>query len=287
MPFWASSQTNATHLLLALHASLGICGIWTHVLPQCGSLFPGPTQATADIKRAMPTSFPFFWLEDVDITLFSPSDNAKMASVPKTMKAWIATRTGDPGRVLELKTNWPTPAPPKGNDIMIKVSFASLNPLDLQVMAMWLPWKWYAVPAVDFTGEVVQAGPSVASSSPHVRVGMTVCGMLGAMHIFRGFGTLAEYVVLPASMVAEMPMEFKPGPAAGLMGVAGQTAVILLRRAALSEGQRALVNGASGGVGSLMVQVLQANGVHVTGICSGKNEAMVRRLGASEVQCLI
>lgn len=203
-----------------------------------------------------------------------------MASVPKTMKAWIITKAGEPNDVLELKANWPTPAPPKGGDIMVKVSHAALNPLDLVMMRTRIPFKKNAVPAVDFCGEVVQAGPSVPSE---IRVGMTVCGTFPTMHIMRGFGTLAEYMVIPAHAVAEKPLDLEPGVAAGLLGVPGQTTAILLRAASLKEGDRVLVNGASGGVGCVLLPMLREAGVRATAVCSAKNDTLVRKLGAVDV----
>ncbi|CAM1507955.1 Fc.00g048030.m01.CDS01 [Cosmosporella sp. VM-42] len=205
------------------------------------------------------------------------------ASIPSSMKAWIVVQSGKPKDALQLKTTWPTPAPPKGGDIMIKVSHASLNPLDLVVMGWPTFFKKSAVPAVDFTGEIIQVGPTASSATPDLSVGMTVCGTIPTMQILRGFGTLSDYIVLPAHAVAEKPPSLEAGDAAALMGVAGQTTAILIHAADVAEGDRVLVNGASGGVGCFVVQVLRAKGVHVTAICSGRNEAMVRRLGAEEV----
>lgn len=203
-----------------------------------------------------------------------------MTSVPKTMKAWVNTGSSPSPAALELKTHWPTPASPTGDDILLKVSHVPLNPLDLIVIGF--PTKGRLTGA-DFAGEIVQAGPNVSSSFPDLRVGMVVCGSLPPEQIFASAGTLAEYIVVPASVVAEKPAGVDAGAASALIGVPGQTTVHLMREAKLSKGDRVLVNGASGGVGCIAVQVLKANGIHVTAICSGKNEAMVRALGAAEV----
>ncbi|KAH7136929.1 zinc alcohol dehydrogenase [Dactylonectria estremocensis] len=199
------------------------------------------------------------------------------------MKAWIVSRTGQPKDVLDLRDDWPTPASPKGADIMVKVSHAALNPLDLVMMRMPRPFLGNAIPGADFVGEVVQTGPSIPSSLSNVRVGAIVCGTIPTLQILCSRGTLAEYIVLPAHMVAEKPPSLEDGAAAGVVGVPGQTTAMLMKAGKFHAGDRVLVNGASGGVGSVLLQVLQSNGVHVTGVCSGKNEAMVRRLGASEV----
>ncbi|KPM36726.1 hypothetical protein AK830_g9852 [Neonectria ditissima] len=207
---------------------------------------------------------------------------SKKALTPSSMKAWVIVQSGEPKHALTLKT-WPTPAPPRGSDILVKVSHAAINPLDLILMRVPTAIRRNAIPAVDFSGDIIQIGPSVSSSKPDIRVGMTVCGTVATMQIFRGFGTLCEYIVVPANAVAEKPASLDAGEAAALMGVAGQTTAIMVEAANVTKGDRVLVNGASGGVGCFVVQVLRAKGVHVTAICSGKNEAMVRRLGAEEV----
>ncbi|KAI1371394.1 zinc alcohol dehydrogenase [Hypoxylon crocopeplum] len=199
------------------------------------------------------------------------------------MKAWIAARAGQPKEILELRTNWPTPAPPKTGEVMIRVSYVALNPGDIKLMSMKIPCKKNAIPGMDFVGEVIQAGPPSSTSPPALRVGMIVAGAVPMSNILRGAGVLAEYVVLPAHVAVEKPEGLEESVAAGLLGVAGQTNAVLLRAADLHKGDRVLVNGASGGVGCLSIQVLRGMDVHVTGICSARNEALVRRLGAEEV----
>ncbi|KAI0376362.1 zinc alcohol dehydrogenase [Hypomontagnella monticulosa] len=197
------------------------------------------------------------------------------------MRAWVAARPGHFRNVLELKTDWPTPAPPKTGEIMIKISYAALNPGNIKMIAFKIPFMRNAIVGLDFVGEIIQVGPSASPSN--LRVGMIVGGSVPLSKAFRGVGALADYVVVPADSVAEKPPGLDESVAAGLLGVAGQTSVRLLRAANLRRGDRALVNGASGGVGTILIQALCGMGVKVTGICSAKNEALVRRLGAEEV----
>ncbi|KAH8660273.1 hypothetical protein BX600DRAFT_499479 [Xylariales sp. PMI_506] len=219
-----------------------------------------------------------------------------MASLPKTMKAWVFPRAGKARDALAFKSKWQMPAAPKAGEIMMKVSYASINRADHDLMGTRIPFRRNAIPAMDFVGNVIQAGPlastsatstssssSSSSSQSGIRTGMTVAGTVPLMSVLRGAGSLAEYLVVPASAVAEKPSGMDETVAAGLMGVAGQTSATLLRNAKLSKGDRVLVNGASGGVGSVLVQVLNSMGVHVTGVCSGKNADLVRTLGAEEV----
>lgn len=204
-----------------------------------------------------------------------------MIDIPKTMKAWVVTRAGKPSDALELRTNWPTPAPPKAGEIMVRVSYAALNPGDIKM----IPMKKNAVIGMDFVGEVVQVGPPAAASPPTVRVGIIVAGTIPVMRaMWHGMGALAEYVVVPAHSVAEKPEGLEESVAAGLLGVVGQTSVVLSHASSVHRGDRVLVNGASGGVGSIIIQGLHGMGVRVTGVCSAKNEALVRALGAEEVR---
>ena len=207
-----------------------------------------------------------------------------MAALPKIMKAWIAVRPGAPAEVLKLRTDWPVPAAPKAGEIMIKVSYVSLNPLDPKLMGLWLPFKHNTTTCADFVGQVVQIGPLASASSSNIEVGMTVAGIVPTMMIFRGIGSLVEYLVVPANAVAEKPKGLNDAVAAGLMGICGQSVANILRVAGLHAGDKVLVNGASGGVGSALVQVLHGMGMHVTGICSSRNVSLVRKLGAEEVR---
>ncbi|TVY46632.1 Zinc-type alcohol dehydrogenase-like protein [Lachnellula occidentalis] len=207
-----------------------------------------------------------------------------MTTIPKTMKAWIAIRAGPPQDILQLKPDWPTPAPPTAGEITIKISYAALNPGDAKTMLSRISCRSNSIRGMDFVGEVVQVGPlaSTFTASSNVRLGMIVAGTVPTMHLLRGVGVLAQYMLLPADAVVEKPEGLEERVAAGLLGVVGQTNVVMLRASNVKKGDRVLVNGASGGVGCISVLVLSGMGMHVTGVCSGRNEALVRRLGAEE-----
>ncbi|KAI1419673.1 zinc alcohol dehydrogenase [Xylaria sp. FL1777] len=205
------------------------------------------------------------------------------AEIPQTMKAWVAFGAGKPQDVLTLKTDWPSPTPPKAGEIMIRVSYAAINPGDAKMIAKPIPFRKAAIVGMDFVGEVIKVGPSPNTSVPDLRLGMIVAGTVPMMNILRGVGSLAEYLVVPAHAVVEKPDDLQDCVAAGLLGIVGQTSIALLRAANLQKGDKALLNGASGGVGCVLTQMLRGMGVHVTGICSLRNEPLVRRLGAQEV----
>ncbi|KAK0712031.1 hypothetical protein B0H67DRAFT_602608 [Lasiosphaeris hirsuta] len=201
------------------------------------------------------------------------------------MRAWTVQSNGAPSSRTLTLTTVPTPAsPPTGSNILIKVSHAALNPVDLHllnVVPTWLPFRRSATPGLDFAGEVVAVGPWVPADS-RIAPGAHVAGALGVAQIALGTGSLAEYVVVPAHLVALQPAGVGAAAAAGLLGVAGQTATLMLRAAGVKAGMRVLVNGASGGVGSLVVQVAKAKGAAVVAVCSAANADMVKGLGADE-----
>lgn len=209
-------------------------------------------------------------------------------STPPTMKAWmkawVAFGAGKINDVLQLKDDWPTPAPPKAGEIMIRVSYVAINPGDAKMITKPIPFRKSSIAGMDFAGEIVQVGPPASASVPGLRLGMVVGGTVPMTNILRGVGSLAEYLVVPAHAVVEKPTGLDEGLAAGLLGIVGQTSIVLLRAANLQRGDKVLLNGASGGVGSTFIQMLQGMGVHVTGICSARNESLVRRLGAEEVR---
>lgn len=226
-----------------------------------------------------------------------------------TMKYWVVVKnSNNPREALSLKndgidtkTTESTLPTPKGTHIVIRVSHAGLNPADLHFMInlpTWLPFRRHATPAIDFAGEIVAMGPNAANSRGHTKtplaIGSRVAGCMAASYVATGHGALAEYVTVPAEMVARQPEKRDGVVSVGLLGCAGQTAHQcatdnLARDAfavAVKEGRqpRVLINGASGGVGSLLIQISkhESRGAHVTAVCSSRNTDFVRGLGADE-----
>lgn len=212
-----------------------------------------------------------------------------MASdVPTTMKAWLVVKNGEPREALTLKTDYPVPSKLRSGNILIKVDYTALNPADLNFMASipnWVPFRHNPIPGLDFAGKVVKMGPAVPKDLG-IEVGAHVCGALNVMSVAVGRGSLAEYIEVPASKVVVKPKVLETKDASGALGIAGQTAYIVLKEAGIKPGDRVLVNGASGGVGSVLVQVAKAKGALVYAVCSGTNAKLVKELGADEVSGL-
>lgn len=197
-------------------------------------------------------------------------------SLPDEMQAVVQAGYGGP-EILSLATV-PVPSPGPG-EVLVRVLATSLNFGDGAVLTA-RPWPIrlaiglrrprQPVFGLDVAGEVVALGEGVEG----LAIGDRVFGELD--------GAMAEYVAGPAEKLARIPEGVDPLHAAAAP-VAGVTAVEAMRAAGLQAGQRVLVIGASGGVGHFAVQVARAMGAEVTGVCSGRNRALVEGLGAEVV----
>lgn len=207
--------------------------------------------------------------------------------LPTTQKVWLVTKNGEPKDALCLKADYPVPRQVKSGNILVRVDYGALNPADLNFMSTlpnWIPFRHNPTVGLDFAGQVVKMGSGVPSDLG-LSVGSEVCGAFNVLSVAIGRGSLAEYVEVPAAKVALKPKGIEPRDAAGALGIAGQTAWLILKEAEVKAGDRVLVNGASGGVGSVLVQVAKSKGAEVYGVCSGANAEFVKGLGAAEV-CL-
>ncbi|KAH8658580.1 hypothetical protein BGZ61DRAFT_499977 [Ilyonectria robusta] len=197
------------------------------------------------------------------------------------MRAWNFSTAGDPSSVLSFSASFPTPPSPTGSQLLVHISHAGLSSAGLNLMRQ-IPssFRMNAVPEIDFSGRVVSAGPSVpARFSPGTAIFGTVSK---SASVLSGVGVLAEYVLVKADCVAVKPVNMSFAEAAGLSGL-GQTALEMIRRGEVKQGKRALINGGSGGVGMVAVQLVKALGGYVVATCSGQNVDTVKSLGADEV----
>ena len=155
------------------------------------------------------------------------------------------------------------------------------------------------IPELDFSGKIASLGPDVPKGR-QLEKGMHVFGSVLVPAHLKGAGTLSEFVAVEAKGAVKMPevkgkgewkMENGAEKAAGL-GVSGCTALVMMEEAekrGLREGMRVLVNGASGGIGTMVVQLVKktvGKSGQVVAICSGKNVDLVKKLGADEVGVL-
>ncbi|MFJ6700245.1 NAD(P)-dependent alcohol dehydrogenase [Streptomyces sp. NPDC091272] len=191
------------------------------------------------------------------------------------MRAVHYDRYGPPEVLYVASAPVPAIAP---DQVLVRVHAASVNGGELAArsgkLRLLTGRTFPQTTGVDFAGEVVAVGASVA----RVRQGDQVWGALG-----RSTGTMADHVAVSARKVARAPRNLSPVQAISLLA-GGTTSVTALRdHAALKPAAKLLVRGASGGVGSLTVQIGKLFGAHVTALANGKNLDFVAGLGADEV----
>ncbi|MFY0510126.1 NAD(P)-dependent alcohol dehydrogenase [Streptomyces anulatus] len=190
------------------------------------------------------------------------------------MRAALYDRYGPPEVLYEGRA--PVPARKPG-EVLVRVHAASVNGGELYGRAgkvsLVTGRRFPQRTGLDFAGEVAEVDPTDTG----LRAGDRVWGLLG-----RTFGSAAEYVSVRPRQIAYAPGNVTPTEAVSLLA-GGTTSLTALRdKAGLRAGERLLVRGASGGVGSVAVQLGKALGAHVTGLASAKNLDFVRDLGADE-----
>lgn len=207
-------------------------------------------------------------------------------SIPETMKAYNLASPSLPPKGLALSA-LPTPKVTK-DTILIRISHASLSPGTLHLLTLLPKFtrKWPSIPELDFSGRICAIGSSILSSqakeqdeSKSWKVGDLVFGSIPVASHLKGTGTLAGYVLVKPEWIEHVPV---PPALAGLasddggiggelneaimkrvmaeaasLPVSGCTALALFNAAKLEGGERVLVHGAAGGVGSSLVQMVR------------------------------
>ncbi|MCI4040478.1 NAD(P)-dependent alcohol dehydrogenase [Streptomyces sp. TRM75563] len=191
------------------------------------------------------------------------------------MRAALYDSYGPPEVLYEGRVPVPVRKP---GEVLVRVHAASVNGGELYGRAGRVRFvtgrRFPQRTGLDFAGEVAEVDPGLTG----LRVGDRVWGTLG-----RTFGSAAEYVSVRPRQIAYAPENVTLTEAASLPA-GGTTSLTALRdKAGLRSGERLLVRGASGGVGSVAVQLGKALGAHVTGLAGAKNADFVRELGADEV----
>jgi NADPH:quinone reductase-like Zn-dependent oxidoreductase len=195
------------------------------------------------------------------------------------IKAYFYREYGSPDVLRLEEIDKPVPA---DDQVLVRVRAASVNPLDWHYMegtpyiARLLEFGLLQpkVPrlGVDMAGQVEAVGKNVTDFKP----GDEVFG--------QRFGAFGEYVVVRADRALVLKPPGVTFEQAAALPVAAITALQGLRdKGKVQPGQKVLINGASGGVGTFAVQLAKIMGAEVTGVCSGRNVELVRSLGADHV----
>ena len=191
------------------------------------------------------------------------------------MKAAVYVKRG--GRDVVAIADIEKPAP-KDNEVLIEVRAAAVNPLDCFHM------PGVARVGVDVAGKVEAVGKNVS----RFKAGNEVLGAClrnpqgWSFQAWTSQGAFAEYACIPASVLVAKPANVAFEQAA-CVPVAGLTALQGLRdKGRVRAGQKVLINGAAGGVGTFAVQIAKFFGAEVTGVCSTRNLEMVHSIGADQ-----
>jgi NADPH:quinone reductase-like Zn-dependent oxidoreductase len=204
------------------------------------------------------------------------SQTSQQESTGGLMKAVVCERYGAPN-VLEIKqVEKPVPL---DDEVFVKIYAASVNPADYysmngmaRLMGNGIRKPKNPVMGTDFAGRIEATGGKVTQ----FHVGEEVFGGCKT-------GSYTEYGCAREMRIALKPKNMSLEEAAGIP-IAGLTALQALRdHGQLQPGQKVLINGASGGVGTFAVQIAKALGAEVTAVCSSGNLEMVRSLGANHV----
>lgn len=204
----------------------------------------------------------------------SASASAAEGQLPSQQQAVVLTGSSD-GPVVKLESI-PVLQPGPGQ-VLIRVYAAAVNASDGAALRASSSADALdrTVPGQDVSGVVAAVGPGVTDRRP----GMAVFGIVNRVGLN---GAFAHFVVANVSSTAPKPSNLSFAQAAGL-GVAGVTALRVLDEAQVHAGQRVLILGVAGGVGSVVAQIAVARGATVLGTASPRHSAYLRSIGVSRV----
>ncbi|WP_242919871.1 NADP-dependent oxidoreductase [Pontibacter liquoris] len=193
----------------------------------------------------------------------------------KQMKAALYDQFGGPDTIRLATIDVPEI---QEGEVLVRIKGAGVNPVDHAVregyLKDYLPTSFPVIPGWDMAGVVEDRG----FSARRFEVGDEVYAY--ARRPVVHYGTFAEYIVLPESYLAKRPQSISWEEAAGIPLVGLTAYQSMFDAGNLQAGQTVLILGASGGVGSMAIQLAKAKGAQVAGVASEKNHAYMQELGA-------
>ncbi len=197
------------------------------------------------------------------------------------MKAIIYPKYGSADVLQFRETEKPTP---EAHEVLVKIYAASVNPLDWHLMratpflarlenGLFKPKETRL--GADFAGQIEAVGSGVTQFQPGDEVIGDNFGL--------GLGAFAEYLCVNEAVVTLKPAQLSFETAAAVPTAALTALQGLQNKGHIQAGQKVLINGASGGVGTFAVQIARAFGAEVTGVSSTRNLELVRSIGADHV----
>jgi NADPH:quinone reductase-like Zn-dependent oxidoreductase len=234
-------------------------------------------------------------------------------ALPSTMQAVILTGHGGLDK-LQLRSDWPVPGCGEG-DVLIRVGAAGVNNTDINTRTGWyskavtgdtaasaggataddggwagVPLEFPRIQGADICGRIVAAGAAVDQGLIGRRVlvrtmqpaGETAEGPVTVTVGSEMDGGFADYVAMPVEMVEPVECGWTDAELASIP-CAWSTAENMLHRIGVASGDRVLITGASGGVGSAAVQLAKRLGAHVTAIAAGEKHDFLMRIGADRL----
>jgi len=204
------------------------------------------------------------------------------------MKAILHTKYGPPDELQLREVEKPVP---KDNEVLIKIHATTVTSSDCNIRNLTFAPQWSRLPmrlfvfgafkprvhrlGIDLAGEIEAVGKDVK----RFKVGDQVFGRPDP-----AFGAHAEYICIPENGVLTIKPANTTWEEAASIPLAGNTALYFIRDLGnIQAGQKVLINGASGGIGTFAVQLAKYYGAEVTGVCSTTNLEMVKSLGADKV----